>query len=60
MVEGAVFVATGPAADPDESGGLALAAVDRHGYGVALGASGLLHSAVYGTSGFKPCTVYGG
>jgi hypothetical protein len=59
MFEGAVVVATSPARDALEGSGGASPAVDCDGRVVALGASGLLHKTVYGTRGFKPCTVYG-
>lgn len=59
MLEGAVVVAASPTRDALEGGGDAPPAVDGDGRIVALGAPGLLHKTVYGTRGFKACTVYG-
>lgn len=59
MLERPVVVAAAPPFDALEGGGGTSAAVDGDGGGVALRAPGLLHATVYGTSGFKACTVYG-
>lgn len=52
--------ALGGVIDGAEAGCLPVAAVELPGNVPALGASGLLHAAVYGTGGLKSYTVYGG